>query len=270
MKPDRHISSCIAMTLAMTLIACAEGTLEDDELIDSDGSPLAAEDTPESEFDTLGLEKGCTPATGCGRLDPVAAAIEDKRSSLPEELRGAYFARSVDGVRTTPDGVAYRFFRGVLGQGAIYRVHGGIAIYGPILDEWERQGFEHGSLGYPIADLTRMPTTADSWWQEFTPEQVAATVENQGLTEIRRFLSTDGPNSRAAYHERRGYLVSNTRGTLSDQPQLCAYIEGYFWDPLWREISGDGLRTNLWCGPTPPEFDPNYVPPATGAAPEDI
>jgi hypothetical protein len=91
--------------------------------------------------------------------ETLAPAIGERLAQLPSDLRIAYFDRPHQAAPVqSPDGGAYQWFSGTLGDGAIYwsQYTGAHIIHEPFLEFFEESGHEQ-FLGYPATDAIAGP-----------------------------------------------------------------------------------------------------------------
>ena len=250
----------IALTL---LFGCAE--LDEGEL-PSSHELLSEADVAES---SLGCPKPCILSPTPPGFDEIQA----KRNSLDPSLRDGNFARQATAVSATPAGDGfYQFFSGPLGRGAIYyrkvnfnepaRVH---AVYGAILDEWERLGFERGELGYPTSDEY---DDAFGRRQKFTSlKQSAPDRDNACHIETERFLVWQPGFERAEIVEEHLYFDDNNPQQLSRSPQQVTTYRARPVNGPWDQHEWE----HVWCGPLPPWWhDPSLYPEDEDEASDEV
>ncbi|HEX5659935.1 MAG TPA: hypothetical protein VFX59_22220 [Polyangiales bacterium] len=233
---------------------------------DASEDELSETETP----DVLQAAVKCDPKRplSCNpqRVTPEQDRIWNKIASLPADVQSAYYATPLTSYYLTPDGNAiYQWYEGSRGRGTIYEVNdtspftaacpassGIYAIYGAILDEWERGGYERG-LGYPRSE--RFSVTGGR--QSFRcTSSGGPSVANQGLVKEVVVIQDDRANGQGSVQRDRYYMVGRDPGSTSSGPQQCRYVDSYTCptynpSPTWIEPVYDTatpIRQFLWCG----------------------
>ncbi|MDB4989829.1 MAG: hypothetical protein JWN04_5007 [Myxococcaceae bacterium] len=249
MNPIAETLRWITLSLAITLAAgCAVG---DDDYRDDTATRDAGsvEDVlPDASQNFALLAELSRPRIGpISRRPDEFAAIDSLLSTITSTLTTDYFSTPISTYSYTPDGTAYRFYRGASGMGAIYMVDGGRYLYGDILTAWADQNYELGRLRYPRANPV---SEGDSVEQEFAIVSYQPGVDDQCLADVRTFLVQPTPHSPVGVVERRDYYDSNNPGQLSPYPQQATWYLSTPLSPAARELAG-GLTQQLWCGAVP-------------------
>ena len=256
-------TKCLCLFALTFLFGCAG--FEENEPPSSHESLSEAEVTESS----LGCPKPCVLSPTPPGFDQIQA----KRNSLAPSLRDGNFARQTTAVTATPAGDGfYQFFTGSFGRGAIYyktesynepaRVH---AVYGAMLDEWERLGFERGELGYPTSDEY---DDAFGRRQRFTSVKLTTPDrDNACHIETERFLVWEPGFERADIVEELLYFDDNNPDRPSRSPQQ---VTTYLARPLigpWDQH----VWEHVWCGPLPPWWhDPSLYPEDEDEASDEV
>ena len=243
--------NCKTLAVCTLLLGCAD---LDPSLLPSDRESLAATAAAQS---SLGCPKPCVLSPTSPGFDEIHA----KRNALDRALRDSNFARQTTSVHETAGRDGYfQFFEGTHGRGAIYYKRLGAepssvhTVYGAILDEWERLGFEEGELGYPTSDEY---DDESGRRQRFTSRKLPRPEPNNGcLIETERYLVWQSGFDRAHVVEEDLYRVDNHPHQPSREPQQ---VTDTWVSPIWGP-EGYAIWEHFWCGPPSPGGPMNELP----------